>query len=407
MTSDNLTALFEVGRHLAENRSTEALLDYALDAALEMFDAEYGYVLLIEPDGGLNYRAMRSRGGSEGPDFQKVSRSIVERVVFGGEDTVLSDAITDAQMGGQTSVMALGLRSVICVALVAQGERLGALYLENRSRPAVFSTRDMGPLRIFAAQMATALHNAMINDQLEARVAERTAELASMVEDLDAFAATVAHDLKSPLGTIVGYANLLLDMGAELPPERHDEMVGVIMKSGQRMAAMITDLLTLARIRQETEVNRAEPLRMAELVQQAQERLRHHIEESGAQIRSPGAWPVVLGYPAWVEEVWANYLSNAIKYGGTPPRIDIGAEPVDAYSVRFWVRDNGKGLSEEQAESLFKSFKRLNQDGRVEGHGLGLSIVKRIIERQGGEVGVYSLPGQGATFWFTLPGLQG
>jgi signal transduction histidine kinase len=99
--------------------------------------------------------------------------------------------------------------------------------------------------------------------------------------------------------------------------------------------------------------------------------------------------------------VWVNYVSNALKYGGRPPRVELGATPQDGV-VRFWVRDNGAGLTAEDQERLFTEFTRLHQV-RAEGYGLGLSIVRRIIEKLGGDVGVESEVGKGSTFYFTLP----
>jgi signal transduction histidine kinase len=106
-----------------------------------------------------------------------------------------------------------------------------------------------------------------------------------------------------------------------------------------------------------------------------------------------------------VEEVWVNYISNAIKYGGASgqtPRVELGATPLDAGFVRFWVRDNGRGLSPADQARLFTQFERLNQ-ARATGHGLGLSIVKRIVEKLGGQVAVSSTIGAGSEFSFTLP----
>jgi two-component system sensor histidine kinase/response regulator len=115
-------------------------------------------------------------------------------------------------------------------------------------------------------------------------------------------------------------------------------------------------------------------------------------------------WPVALGYAPWVEEVWINYLSNAFRYGGRPPRLELGAEAQPDGRVRFWVRDNGAGLTPEDQARLFTPFTRLDQV-QVKGHGLGLSIVRRIVEKLGGQVGVESQIGQGSTFSFTLPGV--
>jgi len=121
-------------------------------------------------------------------------------------------------------------------------------------------------------------------------------------------------------------------------------------------------------------------------------------------------WPIAAGYAPWIEEVWANYLSNALKYGGDPPLIELGAAVEEDNVnnnglplIRFWVQDNGDGLSEAQQERIFTPFERLDQV-RAKGHGLGLSIVQRIIEKLGGKAGVESSgePGQGSTFYFTL-----
>ena len=96
-------------------------------------------------------------------------------------------------------------------------------------------------------------------------------------------------------------------------------------------------------------------------------------------------------------------ISNAVKYGGNPPTIEIGAEQLDDKHARYWIKDNGKGLLPAQQSKLFIPFNRLPQTSQLEGHGLGLSIVQKIIEKLGGEVGVTSIVGEGSTFNFTLP----
>ena len=110
-----------------------------------------------------------------------------------------------------------------------------------------------------------------------------------------------------------------------------------------------------------------------------------------------------MGYAPWVEQVLTNYVSNALKYGGRPPRVELGAEVVDERRVRVWVRDDGRGLTPEEIGRTFAPFTRLSVDD-VAGHGLGLSIVRRLVERMGGEVSVESAgtPGAGCIFSFTL-----
>lgn len=222
-----------------------------------------------------------------------------------------------------------------------------------------------------------------------------------LIGDLEAFAHSVAHDLKAPLGPLVLAGEMLESNFGELSPEEIRKCGHIIAHSSRKMGSIIDELLLLASVRsQEVSVS---PLAMTEIFNQAQERLAALIESHQASISSPYTWPTALGYAPWVEEVWVNYLSNAIKYGGEPPEIDVGATLQANGMVRFWIHDNGRGLSVKAQTGLFVPFKRLEQ-AKIEGHGLGLSIVRRIIEKLGGEIGVNSKPGQGSTFMFTLPG---
>ncbi len=238
-------------------------------------------------------------------------------------------------------------------------------------------------------------------------LAEANAELQARNEDLDAFAHTVAHDLKNPLGLVTGYAELLCIDSDTVTPESLRLHAQKIMRGAEKMKSIINNLLLLASARR-MEVE-AQPLNMAEIVSDALERLSALIAQHHAEVILPETWPVAMGYAPWVEEVWANYLSNAMKYGGDakndiPPRIEVGFDDhaSSASHFCFWVQDNGPGLTSEAQLALFTPFERLEQVG-IKGHGLGLSIVRRIVERLDGEVGVVSDLGQGSRFYFTLP----
>jgi signal transduction histidine kinase len=156
-------------------------------------------------------------------------------------------------------------------------------------------------------------------------------------------------------------------------------------------------------VRKQDEVP-VEPLDMAPIVSGAIERLSLLVDEYNVVIRQPApdAWPVAYGHAPWVEEVWTNYVSNAIKYGGEPPYIELGGDALPGGTARFWVRDNGQGISPEDQRRLFHQYTRLDE-ARAQGHGLGLSIVHRIVEKLGGAVAVESARGQGSVFSFTLP----
>ncbi len=244
-------------------------------------------------------------------------------------------------------------------------------------------------------QAHLALRN--LQRELQAEIAERD----RLIAELDAYAHTVAHDLKNPLTALMGFSSLLLKRFRRLSEEEIEQNLSMIAQNARKMTNIIDELLLLSSVRKVDEVT-CEPLDMAAIVGEAKNRLVDMLASSGATIEEPEAWPVAVGHAAWVEEVWANYLSNAIKYGGTPPRIQVGGEKLDHGQVRFWVRDNGPGLSAEECARLFTPFERLGQV-RAKGHGLGLSIVQRIVQKLGGEVGVESTPGVGSLFYFTLP----
>jgi PAS domain S-box-containing protein len=223
-----------------------------------------------------------------------------------------------------------------------------------------------------------------------------------LIEELNTYAHTVAHDLKNPLGVIVGYATLLDRAGADMSAEQFQEVTGLMIRTAFKMESIISALLLLANVRSQGDVEIG-PLDMAKVVDSALARLSDEIEGAQAEVVKPAAWPVAQGYAHWVEEVWVNYLENAIKYGGTPPRIELGADEAVDGLVRFWVRDNGAGLTEEATACLFQEFSRLKEHREVEGHGLGLAIARRIVAKLGGTVGVESEVGRGSLFHFSLP----
>lgn len=232
-------------------------------------------------------------------------------------------------------------------------------------------------------------------------LSERTAELEKRNEELDAYAHTVAHDLKSPLACVIGFSDLLENRYDKIPADKLTYYCSIIAQNGRKIVNIVDALLLLASVRKVDEVP-TERLNLPEIIDDIQRRLADAILESDAEIVVPDCWPEVTGYQPWVEEILVNYISNAIKYGGRPPRIEVGATNYTDGYVRLWVRDNGRGLTPEEQARLFIPFTRLDQI-RVKGYGLGLSIVQRIAEKLNGEVGVESEVGQGSAFYFNLP----
>ncbi|MCD4737660.1 MAG: PAS domain-containing protein [Anaerolineae bacterium] len=267
----------------------------------------------------------------------------------------------------------------------------------------------LSPLRDQQKQLSgwlLVLHDVTERNRAEQVLRQQTLVLERQNAELDAFAHTVAHDLKNPLTVMMGFSLWLEKNITRIPPERAVKNLSRISDAGKKMVNIIDELLLLSNVRSKDDINTA-PLAMAEIVAAAEQRLSNMITEYQGTITFPESWPTAIGYAPWIEEVWVNYISNALKYGGTPPQVTLGTTIVDSADgevsrCRFWIGDNGAGLTSEQQGQLFAEFTRLEQT-RAAGHGLGLSIVKRIIEKLDGQVGVSSEVGVGSEFWFALP----
>lgn len=217
--------------------------------------------------------------------------------------------------------------------------------------------------------------------------------------ELEEYVHMVAHDLKEPL-VVMAFTSSLIANVPDLTSEKLNEYVRQMGLTAYEMKRIINNLLHFAEL-SEAEAP-LEPVHMAEVVANVQNRLSHMIREQQAQIVLPQVWPEAIGYGPWIEEVWANYISNALKYGGRPPYIELGASARSEDTLCFWVRDNGTGIPPVIRTRLFTSFSPISHIRNLE-HGLGLPIVHRIVEKLGGQVGVESEMGKGSLFYFTLP----
>ena len=228
---------------------------------------------------------------------------------------------------------------------------------------------------------------------------EYIAVLQAQNKELEAYAFTVAHDLKEPLAVMVLTSNLINKI-PDLTPDELKEYLQQIRSTAYQMNTTINTLLLFAKVGR-TEVP-IEQVDMGWVVKNVRSRLSHMIIEHQAQLDLPPSWPEAVGHAPWLEEVWANYISNAIKHGGQPPHVELGASAQPDGMVRFWTRDNGPGLPPDDQARLFAPFHQISSLN-TSGQGLGLSIVLRIIEKLGGQVGVESELGKGSQFFFTLP----
>jgi PAS domain S-box-containing protein len=228
-----------------------------------------------------------------------------------------------------------------------------------------------------------------------------TEDLRRSNEDLERFAYVSSHDLQEPLRSIVSFSQLLERRYRGRLDANADEYIGFIVEGGNRMQALIQDLLAYSRVN--TKRQELRPTDTEKVLAAMERNLDVQLREAGAVITHDPV-PVVMSDPLQLEQVFANLVSNAIKFRkpDEPLRIHVGARGMDG-SWEFSVSDNGIGMETEYLERIFVIFQRLHTRDTYPGTGIGLAIAKRIVERHGGKIRVESTPGEGSTFFFTLP----
>ncbi|HEX8205211.1 MAG TPA: ATP-binding protein [Solirubrobacteraceae bacterium] len=242
------------------------------------------------------------------------------------------------------------------------------------------------------------------NDRLEdsrIRLEERAAELERSNADLEQFAYAASHDLSEPLRTVAGFSQLLAARYKGKLDDEADEMIGYMGDGVERMQQLIDDLLLYSRVGRTP--LREDPVDLDDVLAEARAWLGPAVDEAGAQITSDEL-PEVRGEQGQLAQVMQNLLANAIKFTapGVTPVIHVAAAPADG-EWRIAVADNGIGVDPGQAEAIFKMFARLHPADAYPGTGIGLALVKRIVERHGGRIWVEPGKTGGSVFVFTLP----
>jgi signal transduction histidine kinase len=238
--------------------------------------------------------------------------------------------------------------------------------------------------------------------ELEQRVRARTLELEAANKELEAFSYSVSHDLRAPLRAVASFSQILVQEHAAQMSEEAGRFLKIITSNTRRMEQLIEDLLRLSRLGREPLAKKTVDLSV--LVHEVVEELRQDQGGRPIEVRV-GRLPGQEADPALLRQAFINLLSNAFKFTRekNPAVVEVDCRKQEGEDVYF-VRDNGAGFDMQYAEKLFGVFQRLHSGEEFEGTGVGLSIVQRVIQRHGGRIWAEGQVGQGATFYFTLPG---
>ncbi len=239
----------------------------------------------------------------------------------------------------------------------------------------------------------------------EEQVEQYAARLERSNRDLENFAYVISHDLREPLRMVTSFLRLLEQRYEDVLDARGQEFIDYAVDGAARMRAMIGALLDLSRVK--TRGRPFEPVDTEEVLDRTLRVLARTIEESGAEV-THDPLPTVSADAVQLAQVFQNLIANAIKFRheGQPPRIHVAAIREGGAWWVFSVRDNGIGIDPAQVDRLFQIFQRLHTEEEYPGLGMGLALCKRIIERHGGRIWVEAAPGEGSTFYFTLPGVE-
>lgn len=403
--SDNVQQrLDEIGR-LRELERTQLLdspieesFDRLTALASKLLNAPISYIGLQEP----HRQFFKSQFGLPDDLIElreiPITHSLCLHVVESGKPLVVADAREHLLVMDNPAVKDMNVVAYLGIPLTtADGWHIGSFCVID-TVPHAWTEEEIETMQTLAASVTNEIQLRLNSLDME-RVVE---QLRIRNDNLDAFSHTVSHNLKNSISAVIGWSDLSIRYSDRLTFEELLETMINIKELATGTNSVINALMLLAGIGR-TDVVETETLPMSDVVEDALTKLDLQISTRNATIVVPDTFPDCVSYRYWVEEIWINYISNALKYGGKPPTIRLGAEILPNDKVRYWVEDNGLGISAEDQEELFKTFSRLPQTEDEEGHGLGLSIVKRIMDKLGGEVMVESTVGVGSIFSFTLP----
>jgi signal transduction histidine kinase/DNA-binding response OmpR family regulator len=390
-----MTSLYEVGKEISANLELEPRLAVICDRAATM-SAARGAMVYLRNEPADEFHPTWAHGvplsAAEGGEGAFVSG----QGFLGGSVRDQRPAQVDTPETGEPLTLP-GVRgefrNALAVPLVAENQVIGVLCVVDKTGG--FTREDESFLVLFASQAAIAVRNSQLF--------EHTKSLDRLKSE---FVAVVSHEIRTPLTSVKGAVELLADDHYFKNSEQQVKLLTIAHANAERLLVLINDILDFSKLESSSLPMNVERQRLEPLMAQAIQNLRTQLEEHHIQLEtviSPEL-PDIMFDSHRIAQVFTNLLSNAIKFSPPGGRIEVIAEPMEG-CVRVGVRDQGEGIAAGDLPKLFRKFSQIDSSAtrKAGGTGLGLVICKGIVEQHGGEITVESTPGQGSTFYFTLP----
>jgi light-regulated signal transduction histidine kinase (bacteriophytochrome) len=403
--------LLQTARHLTESLDVKEVLTNIAKGAKEIIHAQGCSLYLLETN-GITLTPVVAIDPSYEEEILatplKISESFTGKAILARRALIFNDPQSDGS-GKQIPGTPVEVEEKIIVApLIVDEKVLGAMCLDRMRVP--FTQEDLGLAETFATYASTALKNAQAHNNLHQEVQQRRrmerklkqtmVELKRSNDELQQFAYVASHDLQEPLRMVASYVQLLSKRYRGKLDKDADEFINFAVDGATRMQGLINDLLAYSRVG--TRGRPFERIDLKEVYDRAVANLQAAIVETRAHV-DHGPLPTLMIDKVQFTQLFQNLIGNAIKFHNQePPQVHVAAEQRNGEWI-LSVQDNGIGIDQEYAERIFMIFQRLHNRSEYKGTGIGLAICKKIVERHGGRIWVESRPGEGATFYFTVP----
>jgi len=403
-----LSALFELSTTLNLKLRLDDILEIIVRRVVSTLQAQQASIMILDPETDL--LQTRASYGLES-EFARNARKKLGEGIAGwvAERREAIQLDSGESMGAFRSQQKLNrnITSALSLPLLIGERCVGVLNVNRINHPETFQAHHRDVLRVFAEHVGSAIERAGVLERLGSRARELETvnlKLHEMNRLKDLFLSTASHELKTPLTSVIGYAELLDDNEESMTREQRGELLKRLRAEAGRLLGLIDDILDLTQIESGKLPLRRVTMSVNEVARAATETTRALARKHGVQLveRLDPSLPRAALDEVKLRQVLVNLLVNAVKF--SPGRGVVTIETLrDGDFLRVNVTDQGKGIAPEDAAHIFELFGQGEHGARANGLGIGLHLVRRITELHGGHVGVNSLPGQGSTFWLRLP----